>query len=721
MTQITLSSRDIEAIARTAESEVGGWRNSRDNRFSAGVAAVVDTILDRVAHSDFPNTVSQVVNQQSQFSAISGARNAVGSWQNLGRPSQDMMDAVVGHINARANMGMPSITGGLTNFANPETSSWSNVRPGGWVSGMINREDVPAFQIGERGNRHVHGLAPLGAIGPSVVNIALTPEAQALITSYAQRRDTTPAALSQELVRDIADYGVRTGQPALFSPFAMEPAQPNAQQIAASRAGGLTIDSLVDAGQRALTGGTLRAAELFGIQPPDQDRIDPVPVDPVGVSQLAPINLEPLGPQLGPQVSPQDLQSFAANYAAPSAPMDAPFAPSLDYGIAFGPPTDPGRFSFDGFAPQAAPAPSASWTGFDSIGMQDPAANFSPAPNVSFDYSSIAQEAAPVAAPIDSARFSADGFAPTAAPSPAVSWGDVQTAQQAMQVSPAAFQAAPNVSFDYAGILAEDTAPAMQMTAPQAAPVAEQAPVSSSRVADAFDGFTDVGTPFGPAGTQMTAANAARIDRAATPADLVGLPAPVSPANPAPQVAATVPGEQQAPVGRAVSPAPSAPSVTSGTLRSGQQMAPLGAPVSVAPSAPAYAPGALLSSFSPQQAAQSFAPGIAGSLITNAQNMGFAVPDAGFAYGYSPFSPGGLALMTQQQLTPTTGWDPSIPASGPGIFGAFGMSPTAAPAAPQSTFGAWDNQGFGFGFGGWGDLGGGAWNDPGSQLGPSLY
>jgi hypothetical protein len=598
----------------------------------------------------------------------------------LGGLNQDGQ-ALLGAIAASLGMTPESF------YANHVSSAYRSPSENRAVGGARNSQHMNAIAIDVRGltpeQREVAtraavraGAGGIGLYPSGAMHFDTRPTVNGRVTTWGAnyRASSTPGWLSG-IVRDV---GKATQEAGGFL-----------QGIGSFLGGQFQRDAQAAAQNAGLREG-VQASTPAAWSPPAMDPSQPVMgLNPFG--NIGPMNLEPYGPQVGPNVGFQDVQGFAARNPAFSAAMDAPFSPALDYGM----PQDDSRFSFDGFAPSS---PAVSWGDIQTAqqAMQVSPSAFQAAPNISLDYSSLA-------APADASRFSMDGFAPSA---PAM------TSLQSIGIQDplASFSPAPNISLDYSSI----------------APASRTASVGNE------DTMAFAPGEVTPAGVQAIQSVSPSPEQTAAPT--------ATPSVSSPQVAATGPQSYANPISglntalpTTASLAPPAPAVTGGVLRSGQQMPAMSAPMSFGtpPATPAYAPGALLSSFSPQTAAQSFAPGIAGSLITNAQNMGFAVPEAGYAYGYSPFSPGGLALMTQQQLTPTTGWDPSIPASGPGIFGAFQAATTPA-------IGNWDNQGQGFGnvYGDFGSLaglgfnsmngldgfgGGGSWSDPGSQLGGSLY
>lgn len=167
-TQITLNDEDIEAIVRTAATEVGhgGYLRSHPETIRAMAEAVADTILNRVASPQFPDSVSDVVNEPWQFSAINAGDTrynprVYGSWQNVPESAvhPELRASLEGYIQGRLKgapsrleqMGVPD----AVNFANPGASSPANRR--GWIADM---QRAGAQRLGIGSFEHYHGTAP---------------------------------------------------------------------------------------------------------------------------------------------------------------------------------------------------------------------------------------------------------------------------------------------------------------------------------------------------------------------------------------------------------------------------------------------------------------------------------------------------------------------------------------------------------------------------------
>lgn len=134
---ITLSPRDIDAIARVVQAEAG-------NQGPQGMAAVAGVIMNRVSMPDrFGSSVDDVLNAPKQFSPING----LGSWERL-PPANDQVRSIVQQTAAAVQQGGSAANpaGTATHFLNPTISDRSNVR--GWGSQLANSFRVGAHVFG---------------------------------------------------------------------------------------------------------------------------------------------------------------------------------------------------------------------------------------------------------------------------------------------------------------------------------------------------------------------------------------------------------------------------------------------------------------------------------------------------------------------------------------------------------------------------------------------
>lgn len=151
--EVVLSASDIDALARTSMSEVGHFGQYGSDVLKGGVEAVVDTIINRVVHPSFPDTVPAVVDARYQFSAIGGP-GGTGTWSRLRRASEAVLRIVEVHMAERVN-GKACTVKGATHFLNPNFASQNALRAWG---NYVVQHSVAIW--GRRRDVHYHGFAP---------------------------------------------------------------------------------------------------------------------------------------------------------------------------------------------------------------------------------------------------------------------------------------------------------------------------------------------------------------------------------------------------------------------------------------------------------------------------------------------------------------------------------------------------------------------------------
>lgn len=164
MSDVYLTQKDIDYISRVVATEVPASIAQTDPaEYSRMVGAVVDTITNRMASGEYPSTVTGVVNQRNQFSAINGPIDgAYGKVQNAPKASPELQSLVAGHIADISQGVEESEIGGSMNYANPNFSSANNLRD--WVNPMI---EAGAVKLGLGDSVHYHGIIPGDeAVGP---------------------------------------------------------------------------------------------------------------------------------------------------------------------------------------------------------------------------------------------------------------------------------------------------------------------------------------------------------------------------------------------------------------------------------------------------------------------------------------------------------------------------------------------------------------------------
>lgn len=143
---IALTEEDVDALARVSQSEVGNFGQFGQQVLVDALAAVVDTVFNRVVYhtTEFPKTVQGVIDQPKQFSAI----NPIRTWKLLPSAKPEIQNIVRNHVLGRAKGAASKIKGAM-HFFNPDTSSpdW-----GGPI------EANPIVRYGVPNNSHIHGF-----------------------------------------------------------------------------------------------------------------------------------------------------------------------------------------------------------------------------------------------------------------------------------------------------------------------------------------------------------------------------------------------------------------------------------------------------------------------------------------------------------------------------------------------------------------------------------
>nr|WP_321980134.1 cell wall hydrolase [uncultured Cohaesibacter sp.] len=155
--KLQLSQDDIDVIESLVATEVDHRLAKRDPiAYAEQVRGVTDTVLNRMASDQFPNTAREVANQHRQFSAITGPYNPAkgtgiykGDVANVPDSSvpSDMRGIVEQHIKQR-EAGFPSSVDGGLHYANP---SYITANNRGWVDALAG----PEFGRGQ--STHIHG------------------------------------------------------------------------------------------------------------------------------------------------------------------------------------------------------------------------------------------------------------------------------------------------------------------------------------------------------------------------------------------------------------------------------------------------------------------------------------------------------------------------------------------------------------------------------------
>jgi hypothetical protein len=157
MSELNLTEQDVDYIGRVVATEVPHHiRSSHPQEYARMVAAVTDTILNRVASPDFPSTVEGVLNENRAFSKITGPSrlSPYGSVDRAPSAPDYVQNIVTGHLQSRLD-GAPSIVGDSLHYANPNHSDRRNLE--GWINPMI---EAGAQRFGVGDAVHYHGTEP---------------------------------------------------------------------------------------------------------------------------------------------------------------------------------------------------------------------------------------------------------------------------------------------------------------------------------------------------------------------------------------------------------------------------------------------------------------------------------------------------------------------------------------------------------------------------------
>jgi spore germination cell wall hydrolase CwlJ-like protein len=163
---ISITATDLDALARVAHSEVAVFAKFGKEELEGGIAAVVDTIINRVAHKGFQKSIQEVIDKPKQFSAI----NKTGTWRLLPAAPAETARFVEDHVRARA-AGKNSAIKGATFFLNPTASSASALESWGRFV-VANPTAIYGDRLSNKSPRavHFHGFAP-GAHPPGAYAI----------------------------------------------------------------------------------------------------------------------------------------------------------------------------------------------------------------------------------------------------------------------------------------------------------------------------------------------------------------------------------------------------------------------------------------------------------------------------------------------------------------------------------------------------------------------
>lgn len=153
---ILVTEEDLEALKRVSAAEVGHFAAHGATQLEGGLAAVVDTVFNRVAHKSYPGSVQGVINQDKQFSPI----NKLAGWHELASASATVSGIVEEHVASRAQ-GKSSEIKGATNFLNPYKSGATALQNWG---NFVRQNPTAVYGDDSKEDVHYHGFPPNGAL-----------------------------------------------------------------------------------------------------------------------------------------------------------------------------------------------------------------------------------------------------------------------------------------------------------------------------------------------------------------------------------------------------------------------------------------------------------------------------------------------------------------------------------------------------------------------------
>jgi hypothetical protein len=143
-----LTARDVDALARVVQSEIGHWS---PEKLDAAAGPHVASILNRVASPAYGDTVSDVVNRRQQYSAV----NPLGSWEKLPTAKPAVQQRVENALYEMA-MGRPQTRS--THFLNPKKVGQKHLDR--WGNDVVAQAISDGEVFGSPpGNAHYMGLA----------------------------------------------------------------------------------------------------------------------------------------------------------------------------------------------------------------------------------------------------------------------------------------------------------------------------------------------------------------------------------------------------------------------------------------------------------------------------------------------------------------------------------------------------------------------------------
>ena len=154
---LNLSEQDIKDITKVTSTEAAEHLGQAEYNRQAG--AIVDTIINRVISKGYPDTVRGVINQKSQFSAISGNKGAYGSIQAMPDSAVKAKAGafVPGYLRGRVDGTVKPVINGDLNYLNPAHSGQKALRT--WGKIIMDQANSSGQIYGSKGSLHYHGTS----------------------------------------------------------------------------------------------------------------------------------------------------------------------------------------------------------------------------------------------------------------------------------------------------------------------------------------------------------------------------------------------------------------------------------------------------------------------------------------------------------------------------------------------------------------------------------
>lgn len=186
---LTLSADDREAITRVAIAEAG-------NQGESGMAAVVQTVLNRLASGAWGSSVEQVVNAPHQFEPV---LRVGGDWRRLPAPTAAQRATVDTILALIADGRLPDFIGGALYFQNPRivaariaagTTAPDRLNFGGRTPVAVVRDH--AFYAGPAPSRRASPASPPDGIFVDNTTASETTPPQPTTSAVDPSRASTP-------------------------------------------------------------------------------------------------------------------------------------------------------------------------------------------------------------------------------------------------------------------------------------------------------------------------------------------------------------------------------------------------------------------------------------------------------------------------------------------------------------------------------------------------